>query len=73
MVVQTYAEADGGSIVISCNGEQAGRILVFSGEQEQHIDIEGCKKSDDGQVTIELKIEPQELDMKITALALVGR
>ena len=73
VVVQTDAEADGGSIVISCNGEPVGRILVFSGKQEQHIDIEGCAKSDDGNPTIELNIEPKDLDMKITALALVGR
>ncbi len=73
VVVQTHAEADGGSIVVSCNGEPVGRILVFSGEQEQHVDIEGCEKGDDGQLTIELNIEPKELDMKITALALVGR
>ncbi len=73
VVVQTDAEADGGSIVVSCNGEPVGRILVFSGEQEQHIDIEGCVIDDDGHLTIELNIEPEELDMKTTALALVGR
>ncbi|MCP4604746.1 MAG: sulfatase-like hydrolase/transferase [Proteobacteria bacterium] len=73
IILSTSAQADGGSVVISCSGKESGRIQLLSGNQEIFSELRSCRDQDGNFPLVRLKIEPNDIDAKISALALIGR
>ena len=56
---------DGGTVIVDCDGEQAGSTPIFGGEQVGSVELEGCEGE------LGLTIEPADLEARIEAVALV--
>jgi arylsulfatase A-like enzyme/HEAT repeat protein len=71
VIVDSAARADGGTIVISCNNRESGRINLFAGRQESLSGIDSCSKGK-GPIEIKLAFDPADLNARVDAIALIG-
>ncbi|MBW2275967.1 MAG: sulfatase-like hydrolase/transferase [Deltaproteobacteria bacterium] len=60
----TTADADGGQVLVTCDGDEAS-APIFGGEQTSLIELDGCE----GDIT--MTIEPADLHATIEAVAIV--
>jgi len=65
LVLLTAAEADGGSVVIACDGEEIGRAPISAGEQTALVEIDGCEGG------LALALDPADVAATIEAAAAV--
>jgi len=72
VIAVTNAKAEGGTLVISCNGVEVGRLPLRSGSQEPVAELSGCRRSPDAPLAVTLRLEPSDLDADIAAVALIG-
>jgi arylsulfatase A-like enzyme/HEAT repeat protein len=61
----TAAEGDGGTVVVSCGGEELARHPIASGEQTGHVPLDGCDEA------LSLALEPMDIQAEIKAAAVV--
>jgi HEAT repeat protein len=70
-VVRVAAKADGGTLVIGCNGAVAGRLPLAAGEQESPVDLTGCAGARGRPLVITLAVEPPGVEAGIRSVALI--
>ncbi|MDD5306841.1 MAG: sulfatase-like hydrolase/transferase [Deltaproteobacteria bacterium] len=70
-ILRVAAKADGGSVVVACNGAAAGRLPLVAGEQESAVELSGCASRNGRPLVVTLSITPADVEAEIRAMALI--
>lgn len=71
-IVRTDAATAGGSVVIVCNGKEAGRVPIFSGQGEGRADLSGCERSAGHPLSVQILLRDASADTRIESAALLS-